>query len=116
MIKESDTKVDVLIISMHWGTEYQDKALPGVRDLAKTLVTLGADAIVGHHPHWVQDWEMVNGRPVYYSLGNLVFDQMWSEHTKKGLVVKMYYDGDQFKRDEKLPTYMKKLGRPEFFR
>jgi len=115
LVRGSDMQVDVLIVSMHWGVEYQDKALPGVRTLAKEIVGYGADLIVGHHPHWVQDWEFIDGKPVFYSLGNFIFDQMWSEETKKGLAVKLTYDEDGNLADyELLPTYMSSWSQPEF--
>lgn len=113
LVKDSDSQVDVLIVAMHWGVEYQDVALPGVKALAKHLVDLGADVIHGHHPHWVQDFEYINGKPVYYSLGNFVFDQMWSEETKKGLIVKLTLDSKgNFVKDEKIPTYIEEIGQP----
>lgn len=142
LVKESDAKVDVLIVTMHWGVEYKNSALPGVRTLAKQLVQDGADVIVGSHPHWVQDVEYLNKEgtvvatrtarnvmteeddkgilpvddtvPVYYSLGNFVFDQMWSEETKKGLAVKLTLEGKQIVKEEFLPIYMKNRGQPEW--
>ena len=114
LVRDADSKVDILIVSMHWGVEYQEKALQGVVELAKELVNLGADVIHGHHPHWVQNVEYLNGVPVYYSLGNFVFDQMWSEETKKGLMVKLTFDSEgRFVRDEQTPVYTKALGQPE---
>ena len=113
LIKESDRKVDVLIVAMHWGVEYQDKALAGVGALARELVDLGADIVVGHHPHWVQDIEYINGVPVYYSLGNLVFDQMWSDKTREGLVVKLTFDNKKLVGEELIKTYMENWAQPE---
>jgi poly-gamma-glutamate synthesis protein (capsule biosynthesis protein) len=114
LIHDSDKVVDVLIVGMHWGVEYQEKALPGVRALARELISHGADVIVGHHPHWVQDNEVIDGVPVYYSLGNFVFDQMWSEETKKGMVVRLTFDGEEVVKEEFLPTYIRNIGQPEF--
>ncbi len=96
--------------------EYQNTALPGVQNLARQLVDLGADVIVGHHPHWVQNIEHIEGKPVYYSLGNFIFDQMWSEETKKGLAIRLTFDGVKIVKEEKLPTYMKQTGQPEWVR
>ena len=114
LITKSDREADILVVSMHWGVEYQDKALPGVRNLAKEIVGYGADLIVGHHPHWVQDYEFIEGKPVFYSLGNFVFDQMWSEETKKGLAVKLIYEDGVLRGHELLPTYMSFWAQPEF--
>lgn len=112
LVKDSKNKVDILIVSVHWGEEYQAKANKIQREIARKLVEAGADIVVGHHPHWVQDEEHINGKPVYYSLGNLVFDQMWSEATKKGLLVKLTFENKKLVGEEKLPIYIEKLGQP----
>jgi poly-gamma-glutamate synthesis protein (capsule biosynthesis protein) len=49
LIDESNSKVDILVVGMHWGVEYQDRALQGVRSLAQDIVKRGADVVVGHH-------------------------------------------------------------------
>ena len=64
--------------------------------------------IVG--PHCVQNYEEINGKPVYYSLVNFVFDQMWSEETKKGLVVKMTFNDTEIINREEFKTYTPKNG------
>jgi len=51
---------------------------------------------------------------VYYSLGNFVFDQMWSKETKKGLVIKLVFKGGELIKEEKLPINIFFLGQPEF--
>jgi poly-gamma-glutamate synthesis protein (capsule biosynthesis protein) len=114
LIRGSDRKVDVLVVGIHWGVEYQDKALPGQRELARDMVEMGVDVVVGHHPHWVQDSEIIDGKPVYYSLGNFIFDQMWSEETKKGLVVKFDFENGKVVETKEKPVYIKNLGQPEF--
>lgn len=112
LIANSNAQADVLIVSMHWGVEYKDIALPGVSALARELVDLGADVIVGHHPHWVQNIEKINGVPVYYSLGNLVFDQMWSEKTKEGVLVELTFDGSKIIGQRLGDTYIENIGQP----
>lgn len=114
LIRDSDPKVDVLVVGIHWGVEYQEKALPGVRELAKELVDLGVDLVVGHHPHWVQDSQIINGKPVYYSLGNFIFDQMWSENTKIGLAVEFVFENGEVVETREKPVYIRNLGQPEF--
>jgi poly-gamma-glutamate capsule biosynthesis protein CapA/YwtB (metallophosphatase superfamily) len=46
---------------------------------------MGVDLIIGHHPHVVQDFEMFKGVPIFYSLGNAVFDQDWAVNTRIGI-------------------------------
>ncbi len=113
-VRNSNHKCDVLVVSMHWGVEYNAHPTSGQRKLAARLVDLGADVIVGHHPHWVQDTERMESVPVYYSLGNLIFDQPWSEPTKKGLVVRLTFSGNKILKEDQLSTYMKNFTQPTF--
>ena len=113
LVSESDKKVDVLIVGVHWGVEYVDTPNDYQVAIAKNLVDSGADLIAGHHPHWIQSIDEIEGVPVYYSLGNFVFDQMWSEETKKGLVIILEYDGDEIVGEEKIYTYTEKRGQPK---
>ena len=115
LIQTSSKKVDVLIVSLHWGNEYQAHPSSNQKEIAQRVIASGADVLVGHHPHWVEDIEYVNGKPVYYSLGNFVFDQMWSENTRKGLLVKLTFDKKgEIISEEFLPTYMREWSQPEF--
>lgn len=76
-----------VIIYPHWGVEYEKKHSKSQELAAHSWVDAGADMIVGSHPHVVQDFEIYKNRPIFYSLGNLVFDQFFSLETQKGLVV-----------------------------
>ncbi|HOX60641.1 MAG TPA: AmmeMemoRadiSam system protein B [Candidatus Magasanikbacteria bacterium] len=88
MIAEEKKNSDFVIMSPHWGEEYKYlSSNTRQRTLAKKMIDAGADMIVGHHPHVVQEMEYYNGKPIFYSLGNFVFDQYWSENTQKGLAV-----------------------------
>lgn len=64
-----------IVCVLHWGIEYQQQATPLQRRQARTLISAGADAIVGHHPHVVQPPLPRDPVPVLYSLGNFIFDQ-----------------------------------------
>ena len=68
-------KVDFLIVSMHWGIEYDFTPSQEQRDLAQFLANLGVDLIIGTHPHVVQSAEWIGDTLVYYSLGNLISGQ-----------------------------------------
>ncbi len=112
LIKESKAKVDILIVTPHWGYEYQSTASKFQQLMAQTIVDSGADLIIGSHPHWVQNSEYIQGKPVYYSLGNFVFDQMWSEKTRNGLVVKFEFQGNKLMKEEKMEIYMNQWSQP----
>jgi poly-gamma-glutamate capsule biosynthesis protein CapA/YwtB (metallophosphatase superfamily) len=72
-VRALDARVDVVLVSLHWGTEFSVEPTPGQIALAHRLVDAGADAILGHHPHVLQSIERYRGRPIAYSLGNFVF-------------------------------------------
>lgn len=86
-IERLDQESDFLILSVHWGPEYLEEAPDHIVGMAHSFVDAGADFIHGHHPHRVQNSEVYNGVPIYYSLGNFVFDQYWSSYTQEGQVV-----------------------------
>lgn len=114
LISDSDKKVDNLIVNVHWGVEYQGHPSTSQREWAKKIIENGADIIVGHHPHWVQDIDHIGGKPVYYSLGNLVFDQMWSEKTKMGLMVEFTFEDGKLTKEDTFDTYMESWAQPSF--
>ncbi len=117
LISESKKEVDFLVVGIHWGVEYKSEPEIYQKDLAKKIVESGADVIAGHHPHWVQKIEYLEGKPIYYSLGNLVFDQMWSEETKKGLLVKLTVNKKgKIINEEFIETYMNAFVQPELVR
>lgn len=113
-LQDADKKVDFLLVMVHWGNEYQPTSNTYQKNLARKLVALGADVIIGSHPHWVQDVEYINGKPIYYSLGNFVFDQMWSTKTREGLAIKLTFEKGKIVKDEKLPILMTNWAQPEF--
>ena len=86
-IKELDAQVDALIIGIHWGIEYRTQNTAHQQELAHAFIDSGADFIWGTHPHVVENSEVYNGKTIYYSLGNFVFDQYFSQNVKHGLVL-----------------------------
>lgn len=114
LITDSKKKVDVLVAAIHWGVEYTVQPTETQELIAKKIIIAGADVISGSHPHWVQSIDTINDKPVFYSLGNFVFDQVWSEETKTGLAVELNYQNTQISNITKLPIYMKNLAQPEW--
>lgn len=91
IVTAAKAQVDVLIVSFHWGNEYSP-ATEGQERIAHAVVDAGADIIVGHHPHVMEKVEEYNGKLIYYSLGNFIFDQYFSEHTMRGMVATVSID------------------------
>ncbi|MEN9912943.1 MAG: hypothetical protein RLY66_351 [Candidatus Parcubacteria bacterium] len=82
------------IVMPHWGEEYTTVPSAKMRSYARTFIAAGADAVIGAHPHVVAEQEWIGGAPVYYSLGNLLFDQYFSEQVNRGLVVELDISSD----------------------
>jgi len=80
---------DVLLVFMHWGWEMEEAPRPAQRKYARQLVDAGADVILGAHPHVLQGVETIRGRPVFYSLGNFVFDQRTPAEARDSMVAKI---------------------------
>ena len=78
---------DVVLVVPHWGVEHEPRAHDRQRAAARALLAAGADAVIGGHPHVVQDHEIHKGKPVIYSLGNFVFDGFEDEDNNTGWVV-----------------------------
>ena len=76
-----------LIISLHWGEEYKLINSSAQQKFAHQVIEAGADLIIGHHPHVVQNIEKYQGKLIFYSLGNFIFDQYFSPDTQQGLAV-----------------------------
>jgi poly-gamma-glutamate synthesis protein (capsule biosynthesis protein) len=67
-------RVDVIVVSMHWGVNYLRFAMPEQREIARAVVAAGAGVILGHHPHVLQGLERIDRGLVAYSLGDFVCD------------------------------------------
>ncbi|MBX9906376.1 CapA family protein [Patescibacteria group bacterium] len=87
------TSSDIQVIYIHWGDEYELVHNTQQEVLAHAMIDAGADAIIGHHPHVVQDIQIYKGAPIFYSLGNFIFDQYWSVDVEQGLLVSLHFFG-----------------------
>ena len=76
----------------HWGEEYASTT-DSQRSVAHAFIDSGADVVMGSHPHVIQEIEEYKGRPIFYSLGNFVFDQWWNDAVRDGLGVRMMLNG-----------------------
>lgn len=86
-IKSEKEKGNFVIVFPHWGSEYQTSHSASQQKAAHQFIDAGADAIFGSHPHVAQDLEIYQGKPIIYSMGNFVFDQLFSKETQQGLLI-----------------------------
>jgi poly-gamma-glutamate synthesis protein (capsule biosynthesis protein) len=85
--KAKNAKANIVVVYTHWGNEFVNEPDQKIKDLAHKFIDIGADLIIGTHPHVIQSKEEYNGKMIYYSLGNFIFDQYFNSDTQKGLAV-----------------------------
>ena len=100
---------DVVIALPHWGSE--NSALPNGLQLtqAKQFISAGADLVVGNHTHVVQPIQEIDGTPVFYGLGNFIFDQ-WYPENRQGVILLVKFRGSQYFGYELIPTHVDQDG------
>ncbi len=94
----------VIVVSIHWGGEYQAAPGPRQQAIARALADAGADVIVGHGPHTLQRTEWMGETLVAYSLGNFLFDQPYPLDCRWGAILRLTLRGGQIVAVEAIPT------------
>jgi hypothetical protein len=105
---------DLVIVFPHWGTEYRSKPSAAQQRLARMIVDSGADMVIGNHAHWAAAMEVHDGKPIWYALGNFVFDQTWSEPTMEGITLELTFDGAELVQARMLPHVILDRAQPNF--
>jgi len=112
-IKLAKEKADILIVSLHAGEEYIEEPTQFQVEFSKMAISAGADLIVGHHPHIVQPNEKYENGYIFYSLGNFIFDQNFSEETMKGQLIEVLIEDKQIKEVNIKETKINNFFQPE---
>jgi poly-gamma-glutamate capsule biosynthesis protein CapA/YwtB (metallophosphatase superfamily) len=111
LIRKYNSKVDWLVLSVHWGDEYATSQSKTQREYAQAFIDAGADVIHGHHSHVLQPYEWYRNKLIFYSLGNFVFDQDFSENTRTSAVYKVTFTKDKISKIHEYKTEIPKNGR-----
>ena len=90
-VKKVRLENDIVIVSMHAGTEYKTSSSLFQESFARSAINAGANLVIGRHPHVVQNVEKYKEGYIFYSLGNFVFDQMWSNETRLGAIAEIVF-------------------------
>ena len=102
-IEAARQQADIVVVQFHWGKEYERQPLPDPHvptpddpiAIGHDAIDWGADIVIGNHPHWYQGIEIYHGKLITYAHGNFVFDQMWSEETREGVIGTYTFNGTQ---------------------
>ncbi len=103
-VRETAARCDFLIVYFHWGVEYLSEVSCGQIKIAHAAADSGASLVVGTHPHVLQGRENYKGVPIYYSLGNFVFDWQVREGTDEGVVLQLTVGKRGLKSISELPV------------
>jgi hypothetical protein len=105
---------DIVIVFPHWGTEYDPTPFKGQQALARAAIDAGADMVIGNHAHWAGAMETYEGKPIWYALGNFVFDQTWSEPTMEGMTLELTFHGADLVQARMRPHMILDKAQPNF--
>jgi poly-gamma-glutamate synthesis protein (capsule biosynthesis protein) len=113
-ISRAKKEVDFLIVSSHWGAEYQRLPSSTTIKLAHQMIEAGADLLVGNHPHWYQPLEIYQEGLIIYAHGNFIFDQEWSLATKTGFIAKHTLYKGKLVDTQIFPIFIQNYSQPYF--
>ncbi len=105
---------DLVIVFPHWGVEYRRMPFAAQQQLARDIIDAGADMIIGNHAHWAAAVEVYKGKPIWYALGNFVFDQTWSEPTMEGVTLELTFHGKGLVQVRMRPHIILDKAQPNF--
>lgn len=88
-VKSAKSGCDILVVSFHWGNEFENYPTDSQKKAAHISVESGADIVIGHHPHVLQGMEFYKDTPIFYSLGNFVFDKQEAAGTDESVILKV---------------------------
>jgi poly-gamma-glutamate synthesis protein (capsule biosynthesis protein) len=111
-IAQARQLADIVVVTYHWGVEYRDQPDERQKYLGHFTIDAGADLVIGNHPHWIQPIEIYKGKLITYAHGNFVFDQMWSEKTKEGVIGKYTFYENRLIDVEFIPIKIIDYGQP----
>jgi poly-gamma-glutamate capsule biosynthesis protein CapA/YwtB (metallophosphatase superfamily) len=117
IIQRAKKNSDFLVVSIHWGREYDDVPSEGQRKLGHEIIDSGADMVIGHHPHTAQAIEVYDGKYIFYSLGNFAMQVEWDiarseAYLNEALMVRVAVEDGATSGVEILPTRTDKTGLP----
>ena len=101
-IEKVRPRADIVVVSFHWGAELMTTAKDYQQELGRRAVDWGADLVLGHHPHILQELELYRGRLIAYSLGNFVFGSE-SDKTNSSIILLCTFKGKSLVRIEVVP-------------
>ncbi|MDB4940223.1 MAG: hypothetical protein JWO40_648 [Candidatus Doudnabacteria bacterium] len=111
-VKAAKQNADIVIVSLHSGIEYKTPDQHQI-DFDHAAIDAGAEMVLGHHPHVLQTVEKYHGKYILYSLGNFVFDQMFSLETRQSVITKTTFNKEGLEKIEFTPVMIYDYSQPQ---
>ena len=105
-VSKAAENADFTVVYFHGGKEYASEPEETIINLAHLAIDSGADLVLGSHPHVVQKVEQYQGKFIFYSLGNFIFDQLWSQETRESIIAKISISENRVEKIEFLPVFI----------
>lgn len=115
-ISKAKEQVDILMVSNHFGDEYQTTENKAQEKMYSAFIDAGADVVLGHHPHVMQPVVQYKNGWIAYSLGNFLFDMAFSKETMEGMLLEIQIEGKKIKRVSAKEIKMNSHYQPEVVR
>jgi len=103
LVKNTKEEVDILIVGVQWQNENSTIPSEEQKSMSEALLKAGTDLVVGSQAHGYQGFEFFDERPVFYGLGNFIFDQMFSEYVRSGFALRVFVWDRKIKSFELIP-------------
>lgn len=110
-VRNAAAVADLVFVSIHWGVEGESQPRADDRERAKAMIEAGADAIFGHHPHRLGPLEVIDGVPVFWTLGNFIWPR-FSDLSATSGVARLEIDEDGSIVACLLPAFIESAGQP----
>jgi len=104
-VRAAKAGADIVVLSCHWGVSSSPEPLAYQTELARAAIDAGADAVIGHHPHVLQPVAFHDGRPIFYSMGNFIFD--WPNmrgRNRDGILLRLDISDGRIRRIRVVPA------------
>ena len=102
-LSKLDGIADLVVVSFHWGGELRPQPKSYQRSYARRAIDLGADIVIGHHPHILQGVEIYKDRLIVFSLGNFSFGS-YSQNARSSIIIKVRFDEQGFLMAQVIPV------------
>lgn len=111
-VEAADERADLVVVSIHWMWELETEPRTDDRERAEAMISAGADVVFGHHPHRVGNVEFINGKPVFWTLGNFVWPRLSDAGATTG-IGRVIVSPDGSIEACLIPAFISTSGRPE---